>query len=202
MGVIRWKEQYPGRWYGYLGKLGVADVVDFGSAVVWTLPDTLRLPDGDEEFVGGSSAGSIEAAKATAEGFVAKWMTDAGLVPKSAFDELKRSSDRATRELSALKSHWEVARADIEKAVMAWAAADKTEHLRLENDRLKRVLKKIRREVDRETNLDIYGRVMRIVNDAHEWAKDTPPKLRTEADFRNADIDQRGYVTFRDGGAA
>lgn len=28
------------------------------------------------------------------------------------------------------------------------------------------------------------------------------PKQRTETDFRNADIDQRGYVTFRDGGAA
>ena len=28
------------------------------------------------------------------------------------------------------------------------------------------------------------------------------PKQRTEADFRNADIDANGYVTFRDGGAA
>ncbi|MFT4163394.1 hypothetical protein [Shinella sp.] len=28
------------------------------------------------------------------------------------------------------------------------------------------------------------------------------PKQRTEADFRNADIDANGYVTFRDGGVA
>lgn len=78
MGVIRWEEQYPGRWHGYLGKLGIADVIDFGSVVVWTLPDTLRNPD-SEEFMGGTSAASIEAAKGSVEGFVAKWMADTGL---------------------------------------------------------------------------------------------------------------------------
>lgn len=83
MSTITWKEQYPGRWYGYLGKHGIADVIDFGSAVVWTLSDTLRLPDGDEEFIGGTSAVSIAAAKAAVEGFVAEWIADAGLFTRS-----------------------------------------------------------------------------------------------------------------------
>lgn len=54
-------------------------------------------------------------------------------------------------------------------------------------------------EADAVLGIDAY---------VHDWLRSTglvphpKPKQRTEADFRNVDIDERGYATFRDGGAA
>lgn len=188
MGVIRWEEKYPGRWYGYLGKHGIADVINFGSAVVWTLPDTLRNTD-TEEFPGGTTAVSIEAAKTAVEEFVLTWMSNAGLVSKAEFDEVRRSAKVFISELTTA-------------TIAANCGRDFAQKQTREVERLERVLKNIRREIGRESNRDIYCRVMKIVDDSHFWAKDPVAKQRTEADFGDADIDANGYVTFRNGGVA
>lgn len=171
MGVIRWREQYPGRWYGYLGKHGIADVIDFGYAVVCTLPDTLRNTD-TEEFPGGTTAVSVEAAKTAVEAFALNWMSDAGLVSKADYDDLQA-------ENAVLKERIGSAFADIDDAIAALQkkAADIVYDL----------------GIARTWSWDVP---------IDEWSKGAKPKRRTDADFRNADIDGNGYVTFRDGGAA
>lgn len=63
-----------------------------------------------------------------------------------------------------------------------------------EIDRLKREIKQLNWEL-------VNAKRERDVTEARYEAL-RPPKQRTEADFRNADIDANGYVTFRDGGAA
>lgn len=199
MGVIRWEERYPGRWYGYLGKHGIADVIDFGTMVVWTLPDTLRNPDSDK-LLGGNRSACVEAAKDAVEEFVSKWTADANLVSKAEFDEARQSGEHFIREL----------RASLETNKRR---LDQIRDLQAENAVLRERIGSAFGDID-DAIAGLKRKVDDIVADTgvdrsyswdvpvDEWWKGSKPKQRTEADFRNADIDVNGYVTFRDGGSA
>jgi hypothetical protein len=201
MGVIRWEERSRTdlfgathtSWRGDLGKTKGFICQIFPTEKNGIEYAKLELTDrfpGYEDVPGADALHfvGVENAKVFAEQILDAWADRAGLVPKSDLDDANAAySGLYTEFLARLDQALGLAKD------LRWAQA--------EVDRLKRVLKKIRREIDRESNRDIYCRFMKIVDDAHDWAADPAPKRRTEADFRNADIDANGYVTFRDGGA-
>ncbi|OHV83666.1 hypothetical protein [Rhizobium sp. LCM 4573] len=194
MGVIKWEDMGGGDEYGYFGRSLICVIYKntVGGQTTSCILNILKAfpgkaADTHRDFDIPSS--TQEGAHLIAETILKSWMDEIGFVPKADLDYANEAYSSLHAEyLSRIDQSLEIAKD------LRWAQAD--------NDRLKRVLKKIRREIDREANRDIYGRLMKIVIDAHEWAKDTTAKPRTEADFRNADIDANGYVTFRDGGAA
>jgi len=192
MGVINWEDRATYKdeilQVGSFGGVDVCSVVF--RADQWPLLLFHSFPGGQGRVWDAPvPCFSQSDAQRIADDALEEFLREIGFVSKSELDE-------ATANYSVLYADFS-ARVD--------QALDLAKDLRWsqsEVDRLKRVLKKIRREIDRESNRDIYCRVMKIVNDAHIWATDPVPKQRTEADFLNAEIDDHGYVTFRDGGTA
>ena len=204
MGVIRWIEDDHTDTMGFLGKLHICSIEDmfnehghkwlvFHAAFPGHLPEyqpNHRFPCEDEMV-----------ARDFADGCLREWLDEAGLVPKAEFDEARRS---AAWYISTLR--------DVE--VVSKRRYDGMRDLRAENAVLKERIGSAFGDID-----DAITALKRTVDDivyglgiARTWSWDAPvdqwwdggkgPKHRTEADFRNADIDRNGYVTFRDGGAA
>ncbi|MEE9983281.1 hypothetical protein [Agrobacterium pusense] len=155
MGVIEWREKptYDDlgvMWHGYLGDDCICFVADYGPDYWldddgiggWTLFVHQEFP-GHLHAEGHRPCDDLEHGKAMAEAWLLEWMSDVGMVSKAEFDY-------ANEAYSCLHSMY-LARLD-----QALELAKDRALLKAEVDRLERVLKKIRREIGRESNRDIY----------------------------------------------
>lgn len=184
MGVIRWEDRAT--YADEILQVGTFGGVDVCSVVFradqWQLLLFHSFPGGQGRIWDAPvPCFSQEDAKQLAENALEEFLGEIGFVPKSELDDATAKYSGLYADFSARVDH----SIDLAKD-LRWSQA--------EIDRLKSERKQLNWEL-------VNAKRERDVTEARYEAL-RPPKQRTEADFRNADIDANGYVTFRDGGAA
>lgn len=197
MGVIEWsKTEYNDSavsaiHMGWMGDVHVASISEKprGNLVELLLPPTFPGEPTTSLF----SCFSTRDAKAMAEHLLQEWLDSVGLIPKTAYDDLH---DRYSKLNASLGDRYlEIRDLHDENAVLK-------ERIGAAFGDIDDAITELKRKVDDIVADTGVARTWSWDVPIDEWWKGAKPKHRTEADFRNADIDANGYVTFRNGGAA
>lgn len=217
MGVIRWEELADGAWQGYVTEnTGIMRLIYAPEVGRWIL--RCPLPHfGGALSVSVSVPSNIDLgadlrqAKRDAEFFLNEWLETFGLMSKAEYETrmtgVLSEKRRISKDYDDLYERYKTLNISLGDRYL------EIRDLVDENAALKEKIGAAFGDID-DAITALTRKVDDIVADsgvARTWSWDVPvdqwwnggkPKQRTEADWLNADIDENGYVTFRDGGEA